>query len=103
MEFIRRFLTSIPQIDRLEQNCGQLQLNLSSAHQRHKQEVNQLEEHISKIDANLRQSQARGTALEQEIKRKEEHIRRNEAEIKSYRQDIASKADEVSYSRYLRE
>ena len=86
------------QIDRLEQNCGQLQLNLSSSHQRHKQEVGQLEEHISKIDAQMRQSQARGTALEQEIKRKEDQIKRNETEIKSCRQDITNKGEEVSFN-----
>ena len=49
----------------------------------------------------MRQSQARGTALEQEIKRKEDHIKRNEAEIKSCRQDIATKGEEVSYFTFV--
>ena len=51
---------------------------------------------MAKIDAQMRQAQARGTALEQEIKRKEDHIKRNEAEMKACRQDITNKGEEVS-------
>lgn len=83
------------QIDRLEQNCGQLQMNLASAQQRHKEDIRQLEDHITSLDNNLRQAQARCTALEQEIARKEDQIKRNEAEIKMLRDDGHSKAEEV--------
>ena len=84
-----------PQIDRLEQNCGQLQINLAQSHQRHKEEVRQLEEHIATLDGGQRQSLARCTALEQEIGRKEEQIKRNEGEIKAFRLDVANKTEEV--------
>ena len=89
------------QIDRLEQNCGQLQMNLAKCQAQNKEDIRQLEDHISKLDNNLRQTQARGTALEQEIARKEDQIKRYEAEIKSLRTDIANKSEEVSFIDYV--
>lgn len=70
-------------------------MNLASAQQRHKEDIRQLEDHITSLDNNLRQAQARCTALEQEIARKEDQIKRNEAEIKMLRDDGHNKAEEV--------
>lgn len=77
-------------------------MNLAKAQSQHKEDIRQLEDHISKLDNNLRQAQARGTALEQEIARKEEQIKRNESEIKSLRTDMGNKAEEVRFGMFIR-
>ena len=76
-------------------------MNLAKCQAQNKEDIRQLEDHISKLDNNLRQTQARGTALEQEIARKEDQIKRYEAEIKSLRTDIANKSEEVSFIDYV--
>ena len=85
------------QINRLEQNIQQLQLNLTSAHQRHKSECTRYDEQVATLQQELADARNRGQVLEQEVDRKEEQIKRNEAEIASCRDDIRSKVDEVGF------
>ena len=83
------------QIDRLEQSIQQLQLNLAASHQRHKSDTTRLQDQMGTLEAGLHQSQARGTALEQELTRREEQLKQNEADIRACRADIAQKTEEV--------
>lgn len=84
------------QINRLEQNVQQLQLNLTSAHQRHKSECARYDDQVVALQQDLADARNRGQVLEQEVDRKEDQIKRNEAEIASCRDDIRSKVEEVS-------
>ena len=90
-------LPIILQIDRLEQSIQQLQLNLASSHQRHKNDTNRLQDQLSNVEVDLRQSQARGLAMEQELRHRDEQLKQNEGEIKMCRDDIVNKTSEVSY------
>ena len=54
-----------------------------------------LERELSKLEASLRQSQTRATALQQEIARKEDHIKRTEQEIQALNVDKNAKSKEV--------
>jgi len=74
----------------LQQNNGQLQINLASAQARHKEDV-------TKLEANLQQSQARATALEQEIASKDDIIKRTEHEFQALKKDVHNKHTEVCY------
>ena len=82
-------------MDRLEQNVQQLQMNLSSAHQRHKADCSRYEEQVATLKHELADAQSRGQLLQQDVDRKDEQIKRNEAEISSCRDNIHAKADEV--------
>ena len=86
---------SFVQVTRLEQTIQQLQLTLSSAHQRHKSEGERLEGAITSLEKELADTQLQCSAYEEEVNRKEEQIKRNEAEILSCRDDIKNKVDEV--------
>ena len=85
----------VAQIGRLEQNIQQLQLNLTSAHQRHKAECARYDEQVAALQQELADVRNRGQVLEEEVDRKEDQIKRNEAEIASCRDDIRSKVEEV--------
>ena len=52
-------------------------------------------ENADKLEASLRQSQTRATALEQEIARKEEIIKRTEQDIQALKLDAKDKSKEV--------
>ena len=66
----------------------ELERNLLSAHARHKEDA-------EKLEASLRQSQTRTTALEQEIARKEEHLEHTEQEIQALKLGVIDKTKEV--------
>ena len=63
-------------------------MNLASAQARHKEDVTELE-------ANLQQSQARATALEQEIASKDDIIKRTEQEFPAFKKVVHKKHTEV--------
>ena len=66
-------------------------MNLASAQARHKEDVTELE-------ANLQQSQARATALEQEIASKDDIIKRTEQTFQALKKDVHNKHTEVLLS-----
>ena len=72
----------------MKQKGEELERNLLSAHARHKEDV-------EKLEASLRQSHTRTTALEQEITRKEEHIKCKEQEIRALQLDENDKSKMV--------
>lgn len=74
----------------------QLQLNLTSAHQRHKGECVRYEDQITALEQELAGTRSRCQLLEQEVDRKEDQIKRNEAEVASCRDDIRNKVEDVS-------
>lgn len=55
-----------------------------------------MQEQISSMDLELRQSLSRGQSLEEEVQRKEEQIKRNEIEIKQCKNCITDRGEEVS-------
>ena len=59
-------------------------MNLVSAQVRHKED-------LTKLEANLQQSQARATALEQEIASKDDIIKRTEQTLQARKKDVQSR------------
>ena len=88
----------IIQIEKLEQTVQQLQLNLASAHQRHKSEACRLEEQATSLQRQLEQTQTNLHESQCQVNDRDEQIKRGEAEIASCREDIRSKVDQVSSS-----
>jgi len=68
----------------MHQYNRQLHVNLASAQARHKKDAQQ----IADSEASLRQSQARVTALEQEIASKDDITDRTEQELKALKMDV---------------
>ena len=85
----------------MEQNLQQLQLNLASSHQRHKTEIQRLDEQVRSLETDLGDTRKHNSSMETEAGRKEEVIRRQELDIKSARDDINAKVDEVSLCAYI--
>ena len=85
------------QIGRLEQNLQQLQLNLASSHQRHKTEMQRLDDQVRHLEHDLSDAHKHCNGLTQEVARKDDIIKRNEGDIKSAKDDISAKVDEVRH------